>query len=72
MSKLNIADFEIGDQVVHVTNRSTVMAVIQIDSTRNEVKCRWVDKKATSQTENFLPQELEKYKHDPTGGLYLG
>jgi len=72
MSKLKITDFETGDKVVHVSNYTLVMAVIQIYIERNEVKCRWIDKKGTSQTENFLPEELSKYKPDPAGGIYFG
>lgn len=72
MSKLKITDFETGDKVVHISNYSLVMVVIQVDTTRNEIKCRWVDKKSNAQTESFLPEELSKYKPSPTGGLYLG
>lgn len=70
MTKLSIADFELGDKVNHSSNTSLIMVVIQIHTDRNEIICRWVDSKGVTQTQTFIPQELVKEKpYDP--GIFL-
>lgn len=60
MGKLTINDFNIGDNIVHKSNRKLNMVVIQIHTEINEITCRWVDTKGQTQKNNFLPEELDK------------
>ncbi len=60
MGKYNIIDFQIGDNVHHLSNRTLHMVVIDISTDLNEVSCRWIDKSGVTHIEKFLPQELGK------------
>lgn len=71
MAKSSIEDFQVGDKVKHISNSLIVMVVIQIHDDRNEIICRWLDGKGISQTQSFIPQELEKEKPYQSP-VYLG
>ena len=71
MSKLEITDFKIGDDVYHKSNPKLKMVVVQIHTELNEVTCRWVDMKGQTQKNNFLPEELNK-ADTFSSPIYLG
>lgn len=60
MRKYSIIDFQIGDSVYHLSNRSLKMVIVKINKELNEVTCRWLDKNGISHSQEFLPEELGK------------
>ncbi len=72
MAKHTINDFEIGDEVFHLSNPNMTMIVVEIDKEGNGISCRWMDTKGVTHVEEFLPQELGKNSPDKIGGIYLG
>jgi len=55
-----ISDFQTGDQVYHLSNSSTRMVIIEINTELNEVLCRWIDKAGKIQSQRFMAEELGK------------
>ena len=60
MGKYSISDFQVGDSVYHLSNRSLKMVIIEINNNLAEITCRWVDKTGKCLVEHFLAQELGK------------
>lgn len=60
MGKYRIEDFEIGDTVYHLSNKTFRMVIIEKYPHTNEVVCRWVNKSGDKQSDTFMAQELGK------------
>ena len=60
MSKYTLKDFQIGDNVYHLSNTKLKMVIIKILPDINEVSCRWIDAKGEKQVADFFPEELGK------------
>lgn len=60
MAKYTINDFQIGDEVYHLSNTNQMMVAIKILKNENEISCKWVDKNGNTQDKEFMPEELGK------------
>jgi len=56
MKDYKLEDFPLGTPVYHKSNTDILMIVIDLN--KNEVTCRWVDKKGTKVKEDFMFFEL--------------
>jgi len=60
MAKYTFKDFQIGDQVYHLSNTRLIMVAIELNADMNEISCRWVDKDGKVQCVEFMAEELGK------------
>jgi uncharacterized protein YodC (DUF2158 family) len=60
MAKYSIKDFNVGDQVYHLSKARLLMVVVELHNDTNEISCRWVDNDGKTQRIEFMPEELGK------------
>lgn len=60
MGKYKIQNFNIGDEVYHLSNTKLIMVVVEIHQDANELSCKWIDNNGNRHCEEFMPEELGK------------
>ena len=60
MGKYTVKDFQLGDTVYHLSEKTLVMVVLETYPESEQVHCRWINKKQEKVVDTFFAAELGK------------